>query len=114
MARLVSRQFAMRVAGLLVTSALVGAGCQSETDDTQEQAKVEQPADTAQPELTPEQKAIQEVEALAEVIETPDDYIFIAESEISEENLEEQLAKLEAEIEAEQPTEPEEQAQEAP
>ncbi len=78
------------------------AGCEQKAEEAAEPAAVEQPAAEAQePELTPEQQINQEVEALVAVIEMPDDYVFAVESEISETNLEEQVAKLEAELEAE-------------
>lgn len=56
---------------------------------------------TESAEKTPEQKLQEEVEELAKQLDMPEDYMSQAESEINEENLEAELAKLEKELEAE-------------
>lgn len=81
--------------GLMLVSA-----CKKKEDAPKEepaQAEVSSPAQ----DKTPEQKLQEEVEELAKQLDMPEDYVSQAESEINEENLEAELAKLEKDLEAE-------------
>lgn len=81
-----------------VLCALASVGCKKKDAEETEQKPAAVAETPKAPEVTPEQKLEQDVEALAAVIDMPEDYIQKAEEEINADNLLEEVDKLEKEL----------------
>jgi hypothetical protein len=97
----------MKRLGLVVVLGAVSAvGCQKKEEAPEENVPAATAEVNAKPEVTPEQKLDQDIEALAAVIDMPEDYIQIAEEEINDDNLGAELEKLEKELAEEEKANP--------
>lgn len=83
---------------------VASTGCKKKDEPAAPKESAEEPQKAA--ELTPEKKLEQDVEALAAVLDMPEDYIKQAEGEINADNLLEQLDKLEKELAEEEAANP--------
>lgn len=92
---------AKRYSWIVGLAALSMASCQKKEKPEATATTVAEPTAKA-PEITPEQKLEQDVEALAAVIDMPEDYISAAEEEITDDNLAAELEKLEKELSEEE------------
>ncbi len=95
-----------KFACVIALCAVASVGCKKK-ETKEDEPKAEATAEAAKaPEVTPEQKLEQDVEALAAVIDMPEDYIQAAEEEINADNLLEQVDKLEKELADEEKANP--------
>jgi small-conductance mechanosensitive channel len=86
-----------KVVSVVALCAVASVGCKKkEAEEEQKPAPAAEAPKAAEP--TPEQKLDQDVEALAAVIDMPEDYIQKAEEEINADNLLEEVDKLEKEL----------------
>lgn len=94
-----------RIGWVCALGVLSSLACQKKEKAAEESAPAAT-VEAAKSQTTPEQKLDEEIEALAAIIEMPEDYLSAAEEEINDENLATELDKLENELVEEQKANP--------
>ena len=94
-----------RLGWVCLLGALSSVACQKKETPTEESVPAAT-VEAAKSQTAPEQKLDEEIEALAALIDMPEDYLGTAEEEINDDNLAAELDKLEKELVEEEKANP--------